>query len=52
MSSFIASLFGVSVLGILVDIVIGDNSKYLSFVFDIIVVFIVLSGILRLIQSI
>ena len=52
MNTLLISLFGVSVLGILVDIVATDNNRYLGFVFDLVVLLVVVSGVVRLLSDI
>lgn len=53
MSGYLLSLLGVIVLGVLVDIILpsGSTSKYISGIFAIVVVFVIISPVLKFIKS-
>ncbi len=52
MNALVMSLFGISVLGILVDVVVSDSNRYISFVFDLILLLVVVSNIASIISKI
>ena len=53
MSGYLLSLLGVIMLGVLVDIILpsGSTSKYISGIFAIVVVFVMISPVLKLVKS-
>ena len=51
MNIVISSLFGISVLGILVDVVVSDSNKYISFIFDLILLLVIATNIITILDK-
>ena len=48
MASFIISLLGIAILGIMLDIINCDKNSMINFIFDLLVLLVIISNIVKL----